>query len=237
MLIHDVSMRDTFVSVASHELRTPLTSIVGYADLLLRRDPPGDTRKQWLKNILDSSQRLSAMLDELLNVSRIQSGRVNIKLEKTKLSDVLEETISLSKESSAKHEFVLKIESGLPDVLADRDKLSHIVVNLLNNAIKYSPNGGHITLSAYNEPEKHRVIVSVADEGIGIGPEDTKSLFTTFHRIQRPETLNIRGSGLGLYIAKEWTEAMGGKIWLESEINKGSKFFIAIPAINSNSHA
>ena len=82
MLIRDVSIRDTFVSVASHELRTPLTSIVGYADLLLRRDPPDATRKRWLKNILDNSQRVSAMVDDLLNVSRIQSGKVSIKLER-----------------------------------------------------------------------------------------------------------------------------------------------------------
>ena len=81
---------------------------------------------------------------------------------------------------------------------------------------------------------EHRIIVSVADEGIGIGPEDKDSLFTTFHRIQRPETQGIRGSGLGLYIAKEWTEAMGGKIWLESELNKGSTFFIAIPTQDSS---
>lgn len=227
-LIRDVSMRDTFVSVASHELRTPLTSIVGYADLLLRRDPPDGTRKRWLKNILDNSQRLSSMVDDLLNVSRIQSGKVSIRLERMRLSDVLEETLSLTKEGTDKHKFIVDIEPGLPDVLADRDKLSHIVVNLLSNAIKYSPNGGLITLSAHNEPKEHRIIVSITDEGIGIGPEDKDSLFTTFHRIQRPETRSIRGSGLGLYIAKEWTEAMGGKIWLESELNKGSTFFIAI---------
>ena len=79
------------------------------------------------------------------------------------------------------------------------------------------------------------MVVSISDEGIGIGPEDRNSLFTTFHRIQRPETLGIKGSGLGLYIAKEWVEAMGGKIWLESELNKGSTFFVAIPAQDSQS--
>jgi signal transduction histidine kinase len=232
MLLRDVSMRDTFISVASHELRTPLTSILGYTDLLLHRDPPTVTRKRWLKNILDSSQRVSTMVDDLLNVSRIQSGKFSIKLEQVKLSDVLEETLSLAKESTDKHEFVVDIESNLPDVFVDRDKLSHVIGNILSNAVKYSPNGGHITLSAHNE--QGQVVVSIADEGIGIGPADKDLLFTTFHRIQRPETRGIRGSGMGLYIAKEWTEAMGGEIWLESELNKGSTFFIAIPTQNSD---
>jgi signal transduction histidine kinase len=174
------------------------------------------------------------MVDDLLNVSRIQSGRVTIKLERARLSDVLEETLSLTKESTNKHEFVVDIECNLPDVFVDRDKLSHVVGNILSNAVKYSPNGGRITLSARNDHEQHQIIVSVADEGIGIGPADKDLLFTTFHRIQRPETRGIRGSGLGLYIAKEWMEAMGGKIWLESELNKGSTFFIAIPTQNSS---
>ena len=233
MLIHDVSIRDTFVSVASHELRTPLTSIVGYADLLLHRNPPDTTKKRWVKKILDNGQRLSAMVDDLLNVSRIQSGKVSITLEKVRLSEVLEEALSLAKEYADKHEFVIDIEPDLPIVLIDRDKLSQVVGNLLSNAVKYSPKGGRITLSVHNEPEKHQIIISVADEGIGISPADKESLFTTFHRIRRPETQGIRGSGLGLYIAKEWTEAMGGKIWLESELNKGSTFFVAIPTLAS----
>ena len=234
MLIRDVSMRDTFVSVASHELRTPLTSILGYAELLLRRDQPDVTRRRWLKNIIDNSQRISAMLDDLLNVTRIQSGKASIKLEGVRLSDVLGEVLSVAEESTDKHKFVVDIEPDLPDVLIDRDKFGQVVGNLLSNAVRYSPNGGRITLSVHNDVERHRIVVSVADEGIGIGPADKGLLFTTFHRIQRPETQGIRGSGLGLYIAKEWTEAMGGEIWLESELNKGSTFFVAIPMQDSS---
>jgi len=233
-LIRDVSIRDNFVSIASHELRTPLTSIVGYTDLLLRRDPPEVTRKQWLKNIFDNSQRITAMVDDLLNVTRIQSGKAGLKLERVKLYDAFREQLSMIRESTDKHEFVVDIEPDLPDVLVDRDKFGQVLGNLLSNAIKYSPNGGRITISAHDDPQRHRIVVSVADEGIGIGPEDRDSLFTTFHRIQRPETQGIRGSGLGLYIAKEWTEVMGGEIWLEGELNKGSTFFVAIPTQNSD---
>jgi signal transduction histidine kinase len=114
----------------------------------------------------------------------------------------------------------------------DRDKFGQIVGNLLNNAIKYSPGGGQITVSAHNGQENH-VVLRIADEGIGIDEIDKGLLFTTFHRVQRPETKGIRGSGLGLFIAKEWTEAMVGKIWLESELNKGTTFFIDIPASSS----
>jgi signal transduction histidine kinase len=229
MLIRDVSMRDTFVSIASHELRTPLTAIMGYAELLLRRDPPDVTRKRWVKNIVDNGQRITDIVDDLLNVTRIQSGKVGIKLDRVKLFDVLAECLAIVREGTSKHEFVVDIEPDLPDVLVDRDKFGQVVGNLLSNAIKYSPNGGRITLSAHNDLQGHRVVASVADEGIGIGPTDKDSLFTTFHRIRRPETQGIRGSGLGLYIVKEWMEAMGGEVWLESELNKGSTFFIAVP--------
>jgi signal transduction histidine kinase len=229
MLIRDVSLRDTFVSIASHELRTPLTAIIGFTDLLLRRDPPNATRKKWLRNILENGQRITDMANDLLNVTRIQSGKIALKLERLKLSDILSEQLDITRESIHKHEFVVDIEPNLPDVIVDRDKFGQVIGNLLSNAIKYSPKGGCITLSAYNDPSRHCVVVSVTDEGIGISPEDKNSLFTTFHRIQRPETQSIRGSGLGLFIAKEWTEAMGGEIWVESELNKGSTFFMTIP--------
>jgi signal transduction histidine kinase len=229
MLMRDVSLRDTFISIASHELRTPLTSVLGYAELLMRNDPPEATRKQWLHHIIDNSQKLTDMVDDLLNVTRIQSGKVVMKLEEVELPDIFEERLAIAQGSTDKHQFNVEVESGLPSVLVDRDKFGGIIGNLLNNAVKYSPKGGRITLSAHHEPQKHHVVVSVMDEGIGIGPIDKASLFTTFHRVQRPETKNIRGSGLGLYIVKEWTKAMGGEVWLQSELNRGSTFYVSIP--------
>ena len=229
LLVRDVSLRDTFVSIASHELRTPLTSIVGYADLLLRRDLPDATRKQWLQIILDNGEKIAAMLDDLLDISRIRSGQVSLKLERLQLPDILSEQLAIIRESTAKHEFVVDIAPDLNDVLLDHDKFGQIIGNLLSNAVKYSPNGGRVTLSAKNDLEHSRVLVSIADGGIGISPADGKLLFKTFHRIQRPETQGIRGIGLGLYIVKEWTEAMGGTVWFDSELNKGSTFFVAMP--------
>jgi signal transduction histidine kinase len=233
MLIRDVSTRDTFVSVASHELRTPMTAIMGYVELLLRRDPPKATRKQWLGDILESGQSITNMIDDLLNVTRIQSGKIDMMLEAVDLSDVLEERTAIIREHTGKHEFIIDIEPNLPFAYVDYDRFGQVIGNLLDNAMKYSPEGGHITLSASHDIYRSRIVVRIADEGIGISPADMASLFKTFHRIKRPETQGIRGSGLGLYIVKEWVELMGGSIWLESKLNEGSTFYIAVPVYNS----
>lgn len=229
MLIRDVSIRDTFVSIASHELRTPLTAVIGYSDLLLRRDPPEPTKKQWLQTVLDAGLKMAEMADDLLDVSRIRSGKIALKIEKTILPPLLSEQAIAAGSLTDKHNIIMDIAPDLLEVFVDRTKFNQILANLLNNAVKYSPKGGRITISARNELEENRVVVSVADEGIGICPEDKEFLFKTFHRIQREETITIRGIGLGLYIVKEWTEAMNGKVWLESELNKGSTFYISVP--------
>lgn len=229
MLNRDVSLRDTFVSIASHELRTPLTSIIGYTELLLRKETSLETRQKWLMNIRENGQKIADMVDDLLNITRIQSGKINLKLSEIDLSELINDRMPIYKESTNKHVFNIDLPSNLPRVTADRDKTGQIIGNLLSNAIKYSPNGGNITVTAQNEPEKNRVVVSVRDQGIGISAEDISTLFKTFHRVQRPETRGVRGSGLGLYIVKEWAEAMGGEVWLNSELNQGSTFFVSLP--------
>jgi signal transduction histidine kinase len=234
LLARDVSVRDTFVSIASHELRSPLTSIIGYADLILQRDPPEAKRRLWLQHILESGRSVSGLVDDLLNITRIQSGKLVMKREKVSLPEILRERFGLAREMNGTHNLILDVPADLPDVYLDRQKFGQVLDNLINNAIKYSPQGGEIRLSARLDAALCRVVLAVKDQGIGIGPEDRKSLFTTFHRIKRPETEGIKGSGLGLYIAKEWIEAMGGEIWLESELNKGSTFFISLPLEASN---
>ena len=229
-LIREVSVRDTFVSIASHELNTPLTTIMGYSELLLGRENVDPSTKRSLQRIHDSGKRIADMVEDLLNVTRIQSGRIGLKLEAVRLDEVIEEKLSMAKETSSRHEFVLDAEDSAALAVVDRDKFGQIIWNLINNAIKYSPNGGRVAVSIREDGEHGSVIVGVSDQGMGIAGEDKDSLFTTFHRIKRPETVGIRGSGLGLYIVKEWTEAMGGEVWLESELNKGSTFYVAVPA-------
>jgi signal transduction histidine kinase len=228
LLSRDVSMRDTFVSIASHELLTPLTAVMGYSELLLKRESD-ETKQRWTRIISENAQNMSRIINDLLNVSRIQSGRIGLKLEPVKIAIVLEDRLEMARENSQKHNFILDIEMNIPDIYVDRDKFSQIIWNLLSNAIKYSPNGGTIKITAKKDRDKDKVIVSVSDHGIGISQTDSESLFKTFHRIQRPETVTIRGSGLGLFIVKEWIEAMGGQVWLDSTLNVGSTFYITAP--------
>ena len=236
LLIRDVSLRDSFVSIASHELRSPLTTIMGYADLLQQKDPPPEVREKWVQYIIDGGQRLTTIVDDLLNVTRIQSGRTVFKLEPVEVEKLIRSVVAAQSHLTDRHRFVVGANNGLPKINAEYDKLHQVLENLLNNAIKYSPGGGTITVSTGYRPDEHRVEISVRDEGIGISEEDQASLFTTFHRIHRPETYGIPGSGLGLYIVKRWVEAMGGAVWMESELDRGSTFHIAIPSVDGSVH-
>jgi signal transduction histidine kinase len=232
MLAHDVSLRDNFVSIASHELRTPLTSVIGYTDLLLRRNPPEELRRQWLVNIQDNGQKIANLVDDLLNVTRIQSGKYDLKISEVNLKEVTNERLPIIKDSTTIHDFNLDIPVDLPNLIADKDKLGQILNNLLSNAVKYSPMGGMINIRANYTQAENSVTIAISDEGMGISEDDKSTLFKTFHRIQRPEMRGIRGSGLGLYIVKEWVDAMGGRVWLSSTLNKGSTFYFSLPAVN-----
>ena len=220
-------IKTNFMSIASHELRTPMTVLVGFTELLLNRDLPEEKQRDWLERIYRESKRLATIVDDLLNVSRIQSGQITVEQQKLKLLEVVREAVQLVSGVSEKHSLALDIPEDLPLVLGDRDKLTQVLINLLDNAIKYSPQGGKITVAARQETE--RVVVSVSDQGIGIAPEDRERIFTTFTRIRRPEAGGVRGTGLGLYIVKALVELMGGEIWVESELDKGSTFFFSLP--------
>ncbi|MFH1560137.1 MAG: ATP-binding protein [Chloroflexota bacterium] len=221
--------RDTFVSVASHELRTPITTIMGFSELLLRHKVPEATRQEWLELVHRESQKLTAIVDDLLNVSRIQAGTLKANMESVSLREVAEETLDNIRRLTDRHQFLINIPPTTPNTWADRGKLCEVLVNLLDNAVKYSPQGGLVTIEARHEPEQEWVEVSVADQGIGISPKDQEYLFTAFHQIRRPETEGISSTGLGMYIVKALVELMQGEVWLKSELNKGTTFFFSLP--------
>ncbi len=235
ILVRDVTQerdlarrRDDFVSIASHELRTPMTTILGFSELLLSRDPAPETRREWLQYIHRDIQRLAFIAEDLLNISRIQSGRMKVDLEPLDLERVVS-TLSIVKSSTSRHPIQVYIPGNLPLVLADQAKLTQIVANLVDNAIKYSPYGGAIIVRGYYDVANSRVVVSIQDHGIGIAEEDQQRLFTMFHRVSRPETQGIRGTGLGLYIVKELVDLMHGDVWLESELDQGATFYFSLP--------
>ncbi|MEX2598400.1 MAG: ATP-binding protein [Dehalococcoidia bacterium] len=221
--------RDTFVSVASHELRTPMTTVMGFTELLIQRETNAEQRQSWLTHMHEDSKRVLRIVDDLLDVSRVQTGNMTANLAEVDLGAVARAVVEELASTSDQHEFAVQVPAGLPLTIADPDKASQVLINLVTNAIKYSPKGGKITISARHDAAAGANVLSVADQGIGIAEEDKATLFSTFHRIQRPETEGIRGTGLGLYVVKSLTELMGGSVWVESGVDQGSTFHVALP--------
>lgn len=236
ILFHDVTeerelvrRRDAFVSTASHELRTPTTAVMGFAELLLQENSLEGSGREWLERIYRNSERMSVIVDDMLDISRIQSGVLSLDLQDLPVESVIEDAVSAITNSTAGHTVKVDVPAGISRVRADWDKLVQVLDNLLTNAIKYSPAETTITVSARHETADDRVVMSVADAGIGIEPEQLASVFAPFHRIIRSETEDVRGTGLGLSIARGLVELLGGEIWVDSELNKSTTFYFWVP--------
>ena len=225
------SRKDTFVSIASPELRTPMTALMGFSELLQDDAGPEELRKKWAQTIHIETKRLVSILDDLLNVSHIQANYINLELDALDLPDIAAQVVSSITQVPATH--TIKIDDGgVPAVVGDLEKVSQVLRNLIDNAIKYSPAGGPVNIGIKHDPQNRRVVVSVEDHGIGIAPRHQKGLFQSFHRVNVPETVSIRGTGLGLYIVKSLVELMNGEVWMESKLTQGSTFFFALPSLS-----
>jgi signal transduction histidine kinase len=224
-------MKTEFVSTVSHELRTPLTSIKGYIDLVLEGEAGdlSDLQEEFLGIVKQNSDRLVTLINDLLDISRIESGRVHLKIEPVDLGDVVADAAGTFRAVLDKGEIALEIDvaEGIPRVAADRSRLGQVVTNLISNAIKYSPGGGTVRVEA--RVEVGEVVLSVHDEGIGIGDEDQKGLFAKFYRVDSSYTREIGGTGLGLAICKSIIELHGGRIWVDSVLGEGSTFAFSVP--------
>jgi signal transduction histidine kinase len=215
------------VSTASHELRSPLTSISGFARTLLR---PGanfseDEKREFLQVIDHQAKQLARLIDELLTVSRIEEGGMPLTLRPVDLKTLASELIAAAKGRTSIHEFETQFGDEFPPVVADEGRLTEIVGNLVDNAIKYSPGGGKITIGG--DVQRGEVHISIKDEGVGIDPDELENVFGKFYQVHgRPEAA---GTGLGLYIVQELVAAHDGKIWVESEKGKGTTFHVALP--------
>ena len=221
------------LSTATHELKTPLTSIIGYIDMILtRQDRVGalnERQQRYLQTAQTNSYRLKSLVDDLLDISRIESGALELTPAELELWPEIEEIVTgMQTQINDKNiEMVLDIPQEISPVLADKLRLAQVMTNLLSNACKYSPEGSRVTVRAREEETGIRIDVS--DTGIGISPEDQESLFTKFFRADNSSTREVSGSGLGLYITKHLIEAHGGHIWATSQIDRGTTFSITWP--------
>src|SRR5262245_28615656 len=227
-------MKTDFVSTVSHQLRAPLTSIYGFAEPLLRRDVLfGEAeRETFLGYIASEAQRLTSIVDTLLSVARLEAGDLQVELVPTDLRDVVSEVVTNVQHGVEVngHHFVLHLPEEPLAASADREKLGQILTNLIDNAVKFSPNGGTVTVEAHQRAG--RVEVRVVDEGQGI-PEDERE--RTFSKFRRPDSSprGQRGAGLGLFIARGLVRAMGGRIWVDSAEGGGSSFAFELPLAES----
>ena len=223
--------KSQFISVASHELKIPLTSIRGYADLI-RQGTVGSVTEQQVKfldTIRDNVDRMSNLVSDLADISRIETGRLKVEITAVSLTDcVMETVVGLRPQIEAKRQILsLDLPDGMPMVLADRSRLIQIITNLLSNSNKYTPEGGDLAVTAQVEVESVRV--SVQDNGLGLSESDQSKLFLQFFRSDEPAVREEAGWGLGLYVTQRLVELLGGEIGVESEIGQGSTFWFTIP--------
>jgi len=232
-------MKDSFLSTVSHELRTPLTSIKSFAEILLTYDEDKETQKEFLTIINDESDRLTKLINNFLDLSKIESGRMQWETVELSLAPVIKQAINITQTIAKEKDLTVEFPepSDLPMVSSDNDRTVQVVTNLLSNAIKFTPENGTIKLAATvakdgkSKKGKDMVVVSVTDNGIGIAKKDLGAVFEKFKQVGDTLTDKPMGTGLGLPICKEIIEHYGGRIWVESEIGKGSTFLFSLPVL------
>ncbi len=228
-------MKDEFISMASHELNTPLAAIEGYLSMILdeHMGKVDKTANEYLHRVYDSSKRLAALILDLLNVSRIEQGRIHLIYTKNKIADLITSVIKELSIKAKPKKLTLKFEPtkpALPEIWIDSNRIREVLVNIIGNAIKFSDKGD-IIIEA--KADDQYITVSIQDAGCGINKEDIDKLFKKFSQINRDKT-EVQGTGLGLYISRNFVELHHGKVWVESPpagATKGSKFFFTLPII------
>lgn len=241
--LHDITrekmieaMKSEFVSIAAHQLRTPLSGIKWTIKMLIDGDlgELNKDQKEMLEKTYDSNERMIHLVNDLLNVSRIEEGRYVHRPEMIGISKIVEPLAESYKMEAERKKIKLHLaitKKKNLNVAADVEKITLVVQNLLENALKYTPRGGEITFSVKHKAKENKIEVSVKDSGVGIPKDQQGRLFTKFFRAANVLRMEVEGSGLGLFICKNIVEAHGGEIWFESEENKGSTFYFTLPVV------
>jgi signal transduction histidine kinase len=227
-LVESEQTKSELVSNVSHELRTPLASVLGFSSLMLDRELPPEEMRRYLEVIRTEARRLAELLNDLLDIQRIEQGTIELKLEEVDLNDLLAAQVTLYSAQSTSHELQLDAAEDALVVYGDRDRLAQVIGNLLSNAIKYSPEGGGVDVSASLVGDE--AWIWVRDEGLGIPADHQQRIFTKFFRGDVGRERGISGTGLGLVLARQIVEAHGGEIGFESAEGQGSTFWLQLPA-------
>ncbi len=222
--------RRDFVANASHELKTPLTAIRGFAERLADAELPDANAKHAVEAIVGNAKRLGALVEDLLELSRIESGSVPLRAEPIAAGELVQRLLRELDPRLRAGELDSEITiEGAGRVFADRNALEQVLANLLDNAIKYTPAGGHVAVRVRPAPEA-RVRIEVEDSGLGIPRKDLPRIFERFYRVDPSRSRALGGTGLGLAIVKHQVQAMGGQLGVESQLGDGSRFWIELPA-------
>ncbi len=232
-------LKDEFVGIVAHELRTPLAALKGFADMLLVQTARGrgvalaEWQREALEEIELATTRLVKLTEELLDVTRLQAGRLHLQRTPTNMIPLAQRVATLLQHTTTRH--LLEVLTTQPELLADIDpgRIEQVLTNLIGNAIKYSPQGGPVTITIWEESAARLVGFSVQDRGIGIPRRQHAQIFGRFMRADNAQAWGISGTGLGLYICRELVERHGGQLWFESEEDAGSTFFVTLPLVSA----
>lgn len=242
--------KSDFLANMSHELRTPLNAIIGFSDVLKGgiAGPLTEKQKEFSTDINDSGKHLLSLVNDILDLSKVEAGKMELEPSGFSLRELIERCLVLFKEKAMKHGIKLtsEVDEGIVNIVADERKIKQVMFNLLSNAMKFTPDGGSVRVTVRLTPpasppplklrggEGELIEISVTDTGIGIAPEDIGKLFQPFQQIEHHLSKQYEGTGLGLKLCKDFVELHGGRIWVESELGKGSRFVFTIPLTGGN---
>jgi PAS domain S-box-containing protein len=231
-------LKTQFLATMSHELRTPLNSIIGFTDIILAgmSGPISQEVREQLEIVSGSSKHLLNLINDILDLSRIESGRLELTVTTFTLEDIIQEVVKIhspmAKEKSLQISY--DIQPDLPPITNDKTRIKQILMNLVNNAIKYTQEGS-VNLEAHLSRNNHLVLIMVKDTGIGISQENVKDIFQAFKQLDSGSTRRYEGAGLGLYLSKKLVDLLGGEISVKSEKHKGSVFTVSFPVTHGKS--
>ncbi|MSQ93236.1 MAG: HAMP domain-containing protein [Gemmataceae bacterium] len=228
-LFESNKLKGEFLTTMSHELRTPLNSILGFSDVLLSGDVLTEKQRRWVVNIQMSGQKLLNLINDILDLAKMEAGKMQVRLEAFNLHDVCDGVLNMFRPVAEKKNIDLRsqMEPDIPTLRQDMTKLQQILQNLLSNAIKFTPEGGRVALKA--EADTKYVTISVLDTGVGVAAEEQDLVFQKFRQSGNPLTREHAGTGLGLSIVRELCKLLGGEVTLQSELGRGSTFTVRLP--------